>query len=72
MANESVFQSGVSLEDAFIELKMLLRSYSDMAGDTAPPLIFTLERAFDRFELVLVEHQKVIHADVLSRESNNV
>ena len=67
MAEKDVtsFQSGLMLEDAFIELKTLLQSYSEMAGDTTPPLIFTFEKAFDRFEAVLMEHQKVLHAQTI-------
>ena len=67
MAEKDVtsFQSGLLLEDAFIELKTLLQSYSEMAGETTPSLIFTLEKAFDRFESVLTEHQKVLHAQAI-------
>jgi hypothetical protein len=67
MAEKDVtsFQSGLKVEDAFIELKTLLQSYVDLAGEAIPPVLFTLERAFDRFESVLIEHQKVLHAQPL-------
>ena len=63
------FQSGLSLEDAFIELKTLLQSFVELSGGSIPPVLFTLERAFERFELVLAEHQKVLHAQMV-RDTN--
>ena len=55
------YKSGLVLEDAFIELKALVQSYVDLAGDEIPPMIFTLEHALDRFDVVLMGHLGVLH-----------
>ena len=55
------FKSGLVLEEAFIELKALVQSYVDLAGEEIPPMIYTLGRALDRFDAVLKAHQGVLH-----------
>lgn len=55
------FESGLELEDQFIEFKTLVQSYGDSAGKQTSPLIFTLERALDRLEAALTEHLRVLH-----------
>lgn len=54
------FESGIQLEEAFIEFKNLIVSYSLLKPE-GDALIFTLERAIDRFELSLQSHQKILH-----------
>lgn len=57
------FESGIQIEEAFIELKMLIDSYRDLKPD-GDALLFTLGRAIDRFEFSLQSHQKVLHEGV--------
>jgi hypothetical protein len=53
------FESGIKLEESFLELRMLMQSYSDLSGDS--PLIFTIEKALARVYLSLQEHQFILH-----------
>ena len=55
------FGSGCRLEEAFIELKMLVQSYVDISEETTP-FLFTLEKGVERFESALQMHQAVLHA----------
>ena len=74
MANSHVteaFDSGCRLEDAFIELKMLVHSYVDTCGEEITPVLFTLEKGVERLEVALQLHQAVLHSDVLGSHSGS-
>ena len=58
-------KSALGVEDAFIEVRTLVQSYVDVAGETLPPLLFTLERALDRFEAILLAHVEGINKGAL-------
>lgn len=64
MSHKQAFESGIELEEAVIEFRSLVQSYLDLAGDTCPPLLFTLDKALDRVEGALTDHQKVLHANL--------
>ena len=49
--------------------KLFFNRSFELSGGSIPPVLFTLERAFERFELVLAEHQKVLHAQMV-RDTN--
>lgn len=59
------FNSGLDLEIAFIELKSLTKSYSEINNGEMPCFLFTLDRAIDRFEVALSLHQSVLHREYL-------
>lgn len=59
--SDVAFKSGIELEEAMIEYRALLQSYLDLAGETCPPLLFTLEKGLDRLDDAFKAHQKVLH-----------
>lgn len=59
--SDVAFKSGLELEEAMIEYRALLQSYLDLAGETCPPLLFTLEKGLDRLGAAFEAHQKVLH-----------
>ena len=61
MSHKRSFESGIQLEEAMIEFRALVQSYFDLAGETCPPLLFTLDRGFERVEQAMSAHQKVLH-----------
>jgi hypothetical protein len=61
MSSKTSFESGIELEEALIEFRALVQSYMDVAGDSCPPLLFTLDRGFGRVEKAMSAHQKVLH-----------
>ena len=61
MSHKKSFESGVELEEALIEFRALVQSYMDVAGESCPPLLFTLDRGFERVEKAMSAHQKVLH-----------
>ena len=61
MSHTKSFESGLELEESMIELRALVQSYIDVAGETLPPLLFTLDRSLMRVEQAMSAHQKVLH-----------
>ena len=53
------FSSGLDLEASFVELKQLVLSYTEVAGDGDHPLLFTLSAAIDRFEVAIDAPKRV-------------
>lgn len=61
MSHKQSFESGIELEEAMIEFRSLVQSYIELAGDSFPPMLFTLDRGFSRVEQAMSAHQKVLH-----------
>lgn len=60
------FNSGLQVEESFIELKCLVQSYLDLAGEDENPMLFTLDKAISRYEVSLNDHQAILHSLVNS------
>jgi hypothetical protein len=56
-----LFNSVVEVEEALLEVQTLLKSHFDVAGDDAPAILWTFDRAFQRFDAVFRSHQAFCH-----------
>jgi hypothetical protein len=64
MSGNKSFESGIELEEVMIEYRALVQSFIELAGESLPAHLFTLDRGFQRVEEAMTAHQKVLHAAI--------
>lgn len=63
MAKQSMVLSGCTVEEAVIDFRTLLTAFQQAAGEGDwPAWLLTVDKALERVEGALTDHQQVLHA----------